>query len=144
MYTIDEIEVSDDVEEVQTPVSTMSLRSDNRIRLQDIYIFHHYVQDVAPELMPFPDLRNPWSNYPAMALYYSGDGQKCLFNALMAHSAVALANKGHDRNNMLVTSTKFYVLAIKELQEIIGRKAIDYVGLLTTILTLMFTEVRML
>jgi hypothetical protein len=116
-------------------------QQETRLQVKDIHIFHHYIQDVVPVLMPFEDPRNPWSSYPSLALHYSSMGRKSLLYALMAHSSIALANKGHDRTNMLATSTRYYVMAMAGLRAVLDEQSKDYVSLLTTIMTLMFTEV---
>lgn len=117
-------------------------KGESRIYDKDSYIFYHFVQDVAPGLMPSHDRRNPWSAYPSIALHHRSNGKKHLFNSLMAHAAISLANKGYDEARMIAASAKYYVLAVQELRLLIGGLSTDYVGSLTTILTLLITEVR--
>lgn len=149
--TTDTAEISSTiVEEVNTIVELGEVeclqlipnpRYKNRIQIRDVHIFHHYVQEVAPGLMPYEYSRNPWLAYPALALHYSGEGRNHLLHALMAHSATTLANKGYDKLNMLAASARYYVLAMEELRSLIADTSADYVSSLTTIMTLMFTEV---
>ena len=92
-------------------------------------------------LLPLDDTGNPWSTYPAMALHYSSAGQKYLLYALLAHAAIFRANIGSDTENMLAEGGTYYVLAMEELRKNLEEDNVDYVGLLTTMMTFLFIEV---
>lgn len=128
--------------EFQSNTSLTILRpiTDNRLAPEEADLFHHYVSYVAPMLMPWDDTGNPWISYPAIALHYSSIGRKYLLHALLAHAAVLRANIGVDKENMHAASGKYYILAMKELRKNIEENSVDYVGLLTTMMTFLFIE----
>jgi hypothetical protein len=49
--SVDDVEREEEMDAVENPSWTMVLRSENRIQVRDVYIFHHYDRDVAPTMM---------------------------------------------------------------------------------------------
>ena len=108
----------------------------------DARLLKFYETRLAPLLIPHQDEQhNPWSLYPKLALHHSNLGQKHLLHAVMAHAAIVLANTGFQKAFMLESGVRYYVLAMEELRTAIDQGTADYVGMLTTILTLLFIEV---
>ena len=119
----------------------MAPRAENRLDPKDAYLFHYYVNFVAQLLMPVHDQRNPWSRYPAIALYHSSNGQNHLLHAIMSHAAIVLGNTGGEGAKMSALGAKYYITAIRDLRNGIEHDTIDYVGFLATAMTFLFIEV---
>jgi hypothetical protein len=117
-------------------------RAENRLDPCDSYLFHHYISHVAPVLTPVHTCQNPWLRYPAIALHQSfAEGRKHLLHAMMALTAMWLSEAGGGREDMSKLGTKLYSTAMAELRSSIDDQSVDYLGLLTTILTFLFIEV---
>jgi hypothetical protein len=76
-------------------------------------------------------------NLVALQLYWS----KVLVACIIGACCNLRANIGVDRENMLAAGGKYYVLAMEELRKSIAEDSVDYVGLLTTLMTFLFIEV---
>lgn len=117
-------------------------RAENRLEPRDAYLFHHYISHVAPVLTPVHTCQNPWLRYPAIALHQSfTEGRKHLLHAMMALTAMWLSEASGDREDLSAMGTKLYSTAMAELRSSIDDRSVDYLGLLTTILTFLFIEV---
>lgn len=115
-------------------------RAENRLDLSDAYLFNCYISCVAPILIPVHTQQNPWLRYPAIALHQSfNQGRKHLLHAIMAIAAMHLEREG--QKEMSVVGTKLYSIAMAELRSSIDDGSVDYLGLLTTVLTFLFIEV---
>ena len=118
-------------------------RAESRLDPQDAYLFYHYLNHIAPSLIPVHGSTNPWLRYPAIALHLSHDGgKKHLLHAMMAQAALCLSNSGEDRTSMSRLGTKLYLSAMADFRNCIERASFDYLGVLTTMLTFLFIEVR--
>ena len=105
-------------------------------------LFHHYTNQIALNMMPFEDSRNPWlSFYPSMALSTYGQGHKSLLYAILAQAAGNLAHLGHEREKMLTLAMRFYAAAIHHLGRSIEKGATEFSILLATVLALIMAEV---
>jgi len=117
-------------------------RAENRLDTCDAYLFHHYISHVAPVLTPVHNCQNPWLRYPAIALYQSfNEGRKHLLHAMMALTAMSLGEANGGRQDLSMLGTKLYSTAMAELRTSIDEQSVDYLGLLTTILTFLFIDV---
>ena len=106
-------------------------------------LFHHYTNQIAPDMMPFEDIRNPWlSFYPSMALSSYIQGHKSLLYAILAQAAGNLAHLGYERDEMLKLAMKLYGAAIQHLGRSIERGATQFSILLATVLALIMAEAR--
>jgi hypothetical protein len=59
----------------------------------------------------------------------------------MAHAAMFMSNTGDKQAEMCLLGTKLQLKAMAELRIAIANGTVDYIGLLTTMLTLLFIEV---
>ena len=117
-------------------------KAENRLESHETYLFHYYLNNVVPLLTPIHNLQNPWLRYPAIALHQSfTGGQKHLLHSMMALSATLLSNTDCHRQQMSALGVKLYTMAMAELRGRIQDGSVDYLGLLTTILTFLFIEV---
>ena len=116
-------------------------RAETRLDAEDAYLFHHYLNDVVPILTPVHNLENPWLRYPAIALQHSIMGQKHLLHSIMALAATFGGNTGGDSAENSRLGMELYQKAMAELRMSIDNGTVDYVGLLTTVLTFLFIEV---
>lgn len=107
-------------------------------------IFRQYTTLVVPILVPIHDHRNPWSNYPALALQYKERGQCYLLHAILAHAAFVMANAHGENRELLSRAIRFHTMAMEELRMAIELGSTDPVSLFTTIITLLFIEVSYL
>jgi hypothetical protein len=106
------------------------------------FLFHHYVNHIAPLMMPFEDARNPWKYmYPAVALEYNSKEQKCLYRGMQAQAAFHLAQLRCDSDKMQALGTNRYVFAMEQLRESIAEESKDYSTFLAAAITLMMVEV---
>lgn len=129
-----------------------------------------YISLVVPTLVPMHDDRNPWLQYPAIALFLNRqDGKQTLLHSLLAHAAFSLSHRASKRqtkfrgpyntheiedeiaeedndnvhkNTMVKLGCKFYSLAATELRACIQDGSIGCLDLLTTSLSLLLVEVR--
>lgn len=129
----------DDVQEIPR---SLDLCPDSSSK--EIFLFHHYVTQVSIIMMPYQHPRNPWSlQYPAVALELFNEGQKALYNAILAQSAFHIAYlRGYDRTMLGIASTN-YASSIKQLLPRIGYRQNDFPSLIAPILTLLFSEVSL-
>lgn len=117
-------------------------RAENRLDPSDAYLFNYYISHVAPVLVPVHTQQNPWLRYPAIALHQSfNHGHKHLLHAIMAVAAILLDKQGGGQKEMSTLGTKLYSVAMAELRNSIDDGSVDYLGLLTTVLTFLFIEV---
>lgn len=120
-------------------------KAENRLDPSDAYLFNYYISHVAPVLVPVHTQQNPWLRYPAIALHQSfNHGRKHLLHAMMAVAAILLDKEGGRQKEMSTLGTKLYSVAMAELRSSIEDGSVDYLGLLTTVLTFLFIEVRSL
>jgi hypothetical protein len=105
-------------------------------------LFHHYTNQIAPNMMPFEDSRNPWlSFYPSMALSSYSQGHKSLLYAIFAQAAGNLAHLGYQREKMLKLAMQFYAASIQHLGRSVERGTTEFSILLATVLALIMAEV---
>lgn len=117
-------------------------KAENRLDSCDAYLFYHYISHVAPVLTPVHNCQNPWLRYPAIALHQSfNEGRKHLLHAMMALTAMLLSEADGGREDLSILGTKLYSTAMAELRSSIDEQSVDYLGLLTTILTFLFIDV---
>ena len=129
------------------------------------FLLDVYVTLVTPALVPMHDGRNPWLQYPAIALHFSRqEGRNHLLHALMAHAAFSLSIRsrrprpgssgpydllselegeaaGTGNGKMDAQGYKLYSLAATEMRARIIDGSIGCLDLLTTILSLLLIEV---
>jgi hypothetical protein len=111
------------------------------LKNEEAFLFQHYVDHVALIMMPYDDQRNPWrSSYPALALHSNSHAQKALFHAMIAQSALNLANLGCSRDNLIFQAARYYALAINELRTCMRESPGEYASFIAAISTLMFVE----
>jgi hypothetical protein len=130
-----------------------------------------YVSFVAPTLVPIHDHRNPWLYYPAIALHLSRyEGKHHLLHSLLAHAAFSLNHRFRQRkartgalydtnevgaelvdevvddlheDAMAKLGYKYYSLAATGMRASIQNGSIGCLDLLTTSLSLLLVEVRL-
>lgn len=135
------------------------------------FLLDVYVSLVIPTLVPIHDDRNPWLQYPTIALHLSRqEGKQTLLHALLAHAAFSLSRRSYARkatysgpydaqeieneiaeeyvcvgykNKMVKLGCKFYSLAATELRTCIQDRSVGCLDLLTTSLSLLLVEVRL-
>lgn len=106
-------------------------------------LFHHYVQQVASNMMPFQYSRNPWrAHYPALALSGSCGIQRALFHGMISHAAVHLAQlRVSQHESFSVIGSKSYHTAISELRPKLEGNPEEFAAVIASIFSLMFAEV---
>lgn len=103
-------------------------------------LFRHYVSHIAVIMMPYEHARNPWrSHYPAAALCRTEANP--LYHAMLAQAAFNISQLRGKDNVMIVTASKHYQLAIKQLQSMIFQDETSFCKLLVSMMTLLFVEV---
>jgi len=108
---------------------------------RELNIFCQYIILVVPILVPIHNFRNPWTNYPTLALHYQAKGQLYLLHAIMAQVAFVLADTYEDHGELLSVAINYQTRAMEELRMALNRGTTDPVSLFTTIITLLFIEV---
>ncbi|KIW19209.1 hypothetical protein PV08_03503 [Exophiala spinifera] len=112
---------------------------------QEKMLFHHYVQQVASNMLPFQHSRNPWkSYYPAVALGSSCGDQRSLYHAMISHAAFHLAQLGVTQHEEFsAIGTNRYTTAISELRSTLEVEPGEFATIIGSIFSLMFAEVRL-
>jgi hypothetical protein len=108
---------------------------------KEFEMVRQYSDLLVPIVVPIHDHRNPWANYPTLALQYKAKGQSYLFHAVLANVAFYLANTRSERNEFRSIGTKYHTMAMEELRMALSQGKTDSVSLFTTIITFMFIEV---
>lgn len=104
------------------------------------FLFHHYLAQIAPKMMPFRGPCNPWkSSYPLMARSGESCGQRSLLHGLLSQAAGNLAQIGYEREVMATLTLKHYISAIGELRNAL-RAPSDFSTIMASILTLIMAE----
>ena len=106
-------------------------------------LFHHYVQEVAGNMMPFEYSKNPWKfHYPAVALNSSCGDQRALYHGMISHAAFHLAQLGvNECETLSIIGSKSYATSIRELRPNLGTEPTEYAITIASIFSLMFAEV---
>ncbi|KAJ9645656.1 hypothetical protein H2204_001237 [Knufia peltigerae] len=110
---------------------------------QEKMLFHHYVQQVASNMLPFEHSRNPWkSYYPAIALSSSCGDQRSLYHGMISHAAFHLAQLGVNQHEAYsAIGSRRYTTAISELRPILEIEPGEFATIIGSIFSLMFAEV---
>lgn len=140
-FLLDNTDLPPESEDEWSLTLPTSPRPEPQLDAETAFLFHNYVNHVVPILIPVHTLENPWLRYPAIALQYSITGRKHLLYAIMALTAIFRSNTRADATADSKSGTKYYLKAMAELRAGIDRDTLDYVGLLTTMLTFLLIEV---
>lgn len=115
---------------------------DRELNASAAFLFYHYSTHIAPMMMPFEDLRNPWqSSYPLMARCGNSHGRMSLLHAMLAQAAGNLCHMGCQQEAMSTFALKHRILAITELRKELISFSNDFCIVMASILTLIMAEV---
>lgn len=120
-------------------LSLVSTRSSTETRL-----FHHFVNNIAMNMVPIDDICNPWrSIYPSIAIHDSNLGSvRSLYHATLAQSAYHLSNiKGaQDGLQEKANAMRHYGVALAQLRKSLVSPDENYSSVLGALLSVTLAE----